>query len=70
MNKKVVWGVVIVVVVILGIYFLSKTSDSVVDLTQPIKIGYIGPLTGPSAVLGMDAVKAVEIADGKFVPAN
>ncbi|HLC32761.1 MAG TPA: ABC transporter substrate-binding protein [Candidatus Nanoarchaeia archaeon] len=27
-----------------------------------VKIGYIGPLSGPSAVLGMDAIKAIEIA--------
>ena len=29
---------------------------------EAIKIGYIGPLSGPSAVLGMDAIKAIEIA--------
>ncbi len=29
---------------------------------EVIKIGYIGPLSGPSAVLGMDAIKAIEIA--------
>jgi branched-chain amino acid transport system substrate-binding protein len=62
MNKKLIWGVVIVIVVILGIYLINKSPTPVVDLSQPIKIGYIGPLTGPSAVLGMDAVKAVEIA--------
>jgi len=29
---------------------------------EVIKIGYIGPLSGPSAVLGMDAIQAIEIA--------
>jgi branched-chain amino acid transport system substrate-binding protein len=54
--------VVLVVVILLGAYFINKNSSPTVDLTQPVKIGYIGPMTGPSAVLGMDAVKAVEIA--------
>jgi branched-chain amino acid transport system substrate-binding protein len=62
MIKKIVWGIVIVLVIALGVYLVNKSPTPVVDLTQPIKIGYIGPLTGPSAVLGMDAVKAVEIA--------
>lgn len=29
---------------------------------KAIKIGYIGPLSGPSSVLGMDAIKAIETA--------
>jgi branched-chain amino acid transport system substrate-binding protein len=57
---KIIIGIVILVLIIVGIWISNKKP--VVDLTQPIKIGYIGPLTGPSAVLGMDAVKAVEIA--------
>lgn len=62
MMKKVLWVVIAIVVVVLGVYFINESLKPVVDSTQPIKIGYIGPLTGPSAVLGMDAVKAVEIA--------
>lgn len=53
-------GVVIVVLIIAGVW-ISNKEPSVVS-SEPIKIGYIGPLTGPSAVLGMDAIKAVEIA--------
>jgi branched-chain amino acid transport system substrate-binding protein len=56
---KIVAGLVVLAVLYFGgnAVFNNNTSE-----TGPIKIGYIGPLTGPSAVLGMDAVKAVEIA--------
>lgn len=42
----------------------SGCSPRTIDEKTPetIKIGYIGPLSGPSAVLGMDAIKAIEIA--------
>lgn len=36
---------------------LNKTSNN-----EPIKIGYIGPLTGGAAILGVDASKAIKIA--------
>lgn len=49
------------VVVIVWSYSAFKGS-SAPALTEPVKIGYIGPLSGPSAVLGMDAIKAIEIA--------
>jgi branched-chain amino acid transport system substrate-binding protein len=58
MKKKIIWILGIIIVIIVVIVFFSK------DNQQPdiFKIGYIGPMTGPSAVLGMDAVKALEIA--------
>ncbi len=59
MKKTLSIIVLIIVIIGLSMYF-SRVSP--VGTTEPIKIGYIGPLTGPSAVLGMDAVKAVEIA--------
>lgn len=56
--KKIIYFVVSVAVIAIVVIGFGKSSD----INGPIKIGYIGPLTGPSAVLGMDAVKAVEIA--------
>lgn len=50
--------VVTILIVLFGAIVFGQNSEEV----GTIKIGYIGPLTGPSAVLGMDAVKAVEIA--------
>lgn len=54
--KKLIWGIVIVIVIVLVVVFSNK------DNQKEIVIGYIGPLSGPSAVLGMDAIKAIEMA--------
>ena len=56
---KISLGITIVVIaIILIIMGLNSNSNQ----SNVIKIGYIGPITGPSAVLGMDAIKAIEIA--------
>ncbi|EKD23634.1 MAG: Extracellular ligand-binding receptor [uncultured bacterium] len=59
-NIKTVIAVVVVLLVGSGIYFATNNNKG--GEQQPLTIGYIGPLTGPSAVLGMDAIKAIEIA--------
>jgi branched-chain amino acid transport system substrate-binding protein len=62
-KNKILVIIGVVVLLTVGVYFsMNSGSNKPVFETGPIKIGYIGPLTGPSAVLGMDAVKAVEIA--------
>lgn len=60
MTKKIVVAVV-VVLVLWGIYALVKGPSAPV-LTGPVKIGFIGPLTGDAANLGQNIKAAVEIA--------
>ena len=58
MNKKTIWSLIAIIVIILVVILLgSKSKDDGI-----IKVGYIGPQTGPSAVLGMDAIPAIQIA--------
>lgn len=56
-GKKVLW-VVIVVLVVWGLYSTSKTPTE----TGPIKIGFVGPLTGDAAAYGADTVEAARLA--------
>ena len=60
MNKVIVWVIVLVVVVWGG--FAIFKGDSTPKETGPIKIGFIGPLTGDAANIGQNAKSAVEIA--------
>lgn len=64
MKKYVVGGIVAIVVVlaIVAISLYSKNNKVAVNPNEPIKVGYIGPLTGSAAVLGIDASKAIEMA--------
>jgi branched-chain amino acid transport system substrate-binding protein len=50
-------GVAIVAIVLLSALALSSPQGE-----DKVKIGYIGPLTGDVAVLGIDASKAIELA--------
>ena len=61
-TTKIFIGVAVLILVIGGIWYFSRSQQQTADLSGPIKIGYIGPLSGPSTVLGMDAIKAIEIA--------
>jgi branched-chain amino acid transport system substrate-binding protein len=61
-NNKIVIGVVAIVILIAAGTWYSGNKQPKVISNEPIKIGYIGPFSGPSAVLGMDAIKAIEIA--------
>ena len=59
MNNKKFWIVLgVVVVLVIGglILFYSPQRE------ETIKIGWIGPQTGDSAILGMDNVVAAQIA--------
>ena len=62
MNKtaKVVIWIVIAVVVVVGGYFLLNNQKPTSN--EPIKIGWIGPLTGDAASIGQNEQAAVEVA--------
>lgn len=58
MNKKIIWIIVGIIVVVLIIITsnLNKSNSS------SIKIGFIGPLTGDAAAIGQNAKAAIELA--------
>ncbi len=49
----------ILFILLIPIYLIAETSDSAIPV---LKIGFIGPLTGNAAVLGIDALPAIQIA--------
>jgi branched-chain amino acid transport system substrate-binding protein len=61
MNKKMVWGIVIVAIIILGIYLTNKTPGA--DLNNPIKVGAVLPLTGGAAYFGEEVKKGMEVCN-------
>lgn len=66
-TTKVIVGIIVVVLVIWGLASWSgqpaeAPSGSTPAATEPIKIGFIGPLTGDAANIGQNAKAAVEIA--------
>lgn len=58
-TTKIILGIVAVLIIA---FLLISSLNNNSDQDNVIKIGYIGPITGPSAVLGMDAIKAIEMA--------
>ena len=58
-NKKIVY-LLVVVIIALALVFLSSQKTEKEE--EVIKIGWIGPQTGQSAVLGMDSFVAAQIA--------
>lgn len=65
-NSKVVWGVVIVIIIAAIAYAISRnngsSSNSSVTSNGPVKIGFIGPLTGDGSSIGTVNKAAVELA--------
>lgn len=59
MDKKVIWGIVVVVIVVIGGWFLLKGAPA---QGNTIKIGFIGPLTGDAAVYGVPVQNGVMLA--------
>ncbi len=59
------WVLLVIGIVIVGVVgiwaFRANTVESL-PVQDELVIGWIGPLTGPSAVLGMDSSRAVELA--------
>jgi branched-chain amino acid transport system substrate-binding protein len=64
MNKTIKWiiGIVVIALVIWGLVSWSGPSTPADDTAEPIKIGFIGPLTGDAANIGQNAQAAVSIA--------
>lgn len=63
MNQTIKWivGIIVVVAVVAIGYFMFKGPSEPV-LTEPIKIGFVCPLTGDVANIGQNARAAVEIS--------
>ncbi|MDD5318524.1 MAG: penicillin-binding protein activator [Candidatus Pacebacteria bacterium] len=59
--KKTIWTVVVIIVLIIVALLLSAGKGSP-SSTGPIKVGFIGPLTGDASSLGEVAKAAVELA--------
>jgi len=51
------WGIVFVVLIIVGFLIFKKPLEA-----EPIKIGYIGPLTGENAVIGEGIKNAISLS--------
>lgn len=65
MNKiaKIIIWVIVIIIIIVGIYLLAANQKSTkTSTTGPIKIGFIGPLSGDTANIGLNSQAAVEIA--------
>ena len=59
---KIIAGVIVVLLVIWGVSMISSKSGTTTNETGPIKVGFVGPLTGDGAALGENAQAAVELA--------
>lgn len=60
-TKYIIW-VIIIVGIALAIYALSSKQGSGPATGEPIKIGFIGPLTGDGSNIGQNAKAATEIS--------
>ena len=63
MNQSTKWviGVIVVVVIVAVGYFAFKGPNQPTS-TEPVKIGFVGPLTGDAANIGQNVRAAVEIS--------
>lgn len=59
--KKIIIGIVVIILVIIGISYFSKNSKQSA-VKEPIKIGFIGPLSGDAAAYGVDEKNATSLA--------
>lgn len=59
MNKKIIWGIVAIVVVIIVVWSVQGKS---ISEKETIKIGIVGPLTGGASVYGTNLAKGAEFA--------
>ncbi len=64
MNKKIISGLVIVIMFIFIIFFAG--SDNSDKLNEKIKIGWSGPLSGPVATLGEQNLRGIQLAIKDF----
>lgn len=61
-NKKIVWGIAIVVIIVLIVWAVWKPSADKPAAQETIKIGVIAPVTGGGAVFGASLVGGVKLA--------
>jgi branched-chain amino acid transport system substrate-binding protein len=61
-NKVLVWAVLAIIVIGGGWWLLSSGNSAGSSTTGPIKIGFIGPLTGDAAVYGVPVQNGVKLA--------
>src|SRR3989344_1737185 len=64
-SGKIILGLIVIVLIILGVKYygnVQKSADVVIEGTGPIKIGFIGPLTGEAAVYGLPRQNQVKMA--------
>ena len=62
-NVIIIVAVLVVVVIASTIFMSSKNQTTSNDNTsEVIKLGYIGPLTGPASILGIEASQAIDLA--------
>lgn len=59
--KKIITGIIVIVIIIFGISYFSKNSNQTV-VKEPIKIGFIGPLSGDAASYGVDEKNSTILA--------
>ena len=63
-TTKIIIGIIILILIAGGVWYSNKKQAVVVN-TEPVKIGYIGPITGGAAILGVEAKSAIEVAVDK-----
>ena len=51
-----------VILALLWLYFSFAAASACCEAAEDIRLGWIGPLTGNSAAVGVDSVKAVQVA--------
>ncbi|MEA1929740.1 MAG: ABC transporter substrate-binding protein [Patescibacteria group bacterium] len=61
-GKTIVWLIVIILIVWLGYFLVTKPDISGPATGEPITIGFIGPLTGDGASIGQNAMAATQLA--------
>ena len=61
-TKIIVW-IIVIGIIVAGGYFIMKSQSS--NSNGPIKIGFIAPLTGDAASVGLNEQSAVELAVGE-----
>ena len=55
-------AIVVVILIVAGVWYYGSKPATPAE-TGPIKIGYIGPLTGEAASYGIPARESVELAE-------
>ena len=59
---KLIGGIIVLALIVWGITAFTNPAGAPVSETGPIKIGFIGPLSGDAAAYGADTISAAKIA--------